>query len=204
MTPSCTTEMRRFSRDRFGSRLLLMTIDQLSTSSLRQFLHQVTGDPVIGQVVIAQHAGVYNVYNVCMMRRSARWAANNEAVYDDEREAVFAAAFVARLGDIAAALADNGGGASTPAPEVYRRWRYLVGVAMRHLQSEDGPNGSLIRLALGCPMPDDGSAEDSARLQTVVTLAWTELCARFPGYHLPRTPFDGLGDGADPALKGPS
>ena len=82
-------ELLRFSRDRFGSRLLQITLDQLSTLSLRQFLHQIAGDPVIGQVIIARQAGDYNV---CWMRRSACRAACNQAVYEEERDAVFAAA----------------------------------------------------------------------------------------------------------------
>ena len=189
-------ELLRFSRDRFGSRLLQITLDQLSTLSLRQFLHQIAGDPVIGQVIIARQAGDFNV---CWMRRSACRAARNQAVYKEERDAVFAAAFVARLGDMAASLPDNGCRATTPAPEVERRWRYLVDAALRRLQDVDAPNASLIRLALGCPLPDDGSTEDGARLQTAVNLAWTQMCARFPDYPLTRMPPAHLADSADSA-----
>ena len=189
-----SAELLRFSRDRFGSRLLQITLDQRSTLSLRQFLHQIAGDPVIGQVIIARQAGDYNV---CWMRRSACRAACNQAVYEEERDAVYAAAFVARLGDMAAALPDIGVRATTPAPEVERRWRYLVDAALRRLQAQDAPRASLMRLALGCPMPDDGSAEDGARLQTAVNLAWIQMCARFPDYPLTRTPPAELADSAD-------
>ena len=201
MNPEWTAEQRRFNQDRFGSRLLLMTIDQVPRLSLRRFLHQVTGDPVIGQIVVAQQAGVYNV---CLLRRSARRAAGKASVQPDERDAVFAAAFVARLGDMADALARQWRSLATPAPELHRRWHYLLGVALRRLQAEDAPNACLLQLALGCPMPDEGRAVASARLQTAVSLAWTELCARFPGYHRPRAPLPGLADGAEPPLQGAS
>ena len=201
MTPDGTPEMRRFSRDRFGGGLLLMTIDQLSTPSLRQFLHQVTGDPVIGQVVIAQRAGVYNV---CLMRRSARRAASSACVHPDESEAVFAAAFLARLGDLAEALASQGAGPAVPLPELRRRYLYLLGAALRCLEATDGFNAGVVRLALGCPMPEEGRAADSARLQTAVTLAWAELCSRFPGYYASRIPPVCLSDDPDPQPREPS
>jgi hypothetical protein len=198
-------EQLRFSRDRFGSRLLQITIDQLATSSLREFVHQIAGDPVIGQVIISRQAGDYNVG---WMRRAACRAACNPAVYAAEREAVSAAAFVARLGDMAAALPDRPSRLTisttptTPAPEFQRRWRYLVEAALRRLQAIDAPNASLMRLALGCPLPDDGSAEDSARLQTAVSLAWTQLCARFPDYPLKRGSLTGISCAASAASAG--
>jgi hypothetical protein len=197
----CKSELQRFSRDRFGSRLLLMAMDQLSTSSLRQFLHQVTGDPLIAQLVIAQQAGVYNV---CLMRRSARRAAGSTSVHPDEKDAVFAAALVARLGDLAEALARQGAGLSVPLPELHRRWRYLLGVALRRLAAEDAPNACVVRLALGCPMPDEGRAADSARLQTVVALAWAEICSRMPGYYLSRVQPARLANKPDPPTRRPS
>jgi hypothetical protein len=201
MTPDGSPEMRRFSRDRFGSRLLLMTIDQLSTPSLRQFLHQVTGDPVIGQVVIAQQAGVYNV---CLMRRSARRAAGSASVHPDESEAVFAAAFLARVGDLAEALAAQGAGPAIKLPELQRRYLYLLGAALRSLEATDGRNAAVVRLALGCPMPEEGRAADSARFQTAVTLAWAELCSRFPGYYSSRIPPVCLADDSNQRPRGPS
>lgn len=201
MSHDSTAELQRFSRDRFGSRLLLMTMDQLSIPSLRQFLHQMTGDPVIAQLVIAQQAGVYNV---CLMRRSARRAAGSTAVHPDEKDAVFAAALVARLGDLAEALARQRTGLAVSLPELHRRCRYLLGVALRRLEAEDAPNACVIRLALGCPMPDEGRAADSARLQTVVALAWAELCSRMPGYYLPPVQPVRLADESDPPPQGPS
>lgn len=201
MTPDGTPEMRRFSRDRFGGRLLLMTMDQLSSPSLRQFLHQVTGDPVIGQVVIAQQAGVYNV---CLMRRAARRAAGSACVHPHESEAVFAAAFLARVGDLAEALTSQGVGPAVPLPELRRRYRYLLAAALRCLEATDGLNAGVVRLALGCPMPEEGRAADSARLQTAVTLAWVELCSRFPGYYSCRIPPVCLADDPDPQPREPS
>jgi hypothetical protein len=191
MTPDGTPEMRRFSRDRFGSRLLQMTMDQLSSPSLRQFLHQVTGDPA-------------GVYNVCLMRRSARRAAGSASVHPDESEAVFAAAFLARVGDLAEALAAQGADPAIKLPELERRYLYLLAAALRSLEATDGRNAAVVRLALGCPMPEEGRAADSARLQTAVTLAWSELCSRFPGYYSSRIPPVSLADDSNQRPRGPS
>jgi hypothetical protein len=185
-------ESERLGRDRLGGRLLHMTLARVQTSSLRQFLHQITGDPLLRQIVIARHSGCFNV---AMMGRAAHRAMANAQVHAHEKNAVFTAALIARLGDMAHAWVQQGvpSGAWNwtgpgSAPELQRRWQYFLGSAWRGLQSSDPQNAALVGQALGLAAPE--GADDlhgaGARLQTAVSLGWTQACSRSHGYRLAR------------------
>jgi hypothetical protein len=79
-------ESERFGMDRFGGRLLQLTLERVQTSSQRQFLDRATGDPTLRQLVIAWHSGCFNV---TMMGRAARRAMDNAQVHAHEKKAVF-------------------------------------------------------------------------------------------------------------------
>lgn len=186
-------ESERLGRDRLGGRLLHMTLARVQTSSLRQFLDQMMGDPLLRQIVIARHSGSFNV---AMMGRAAYRAMGNAQVHAHEKNAVFTAALIARLGDMAHAWVRQGvnpeaGSWSSPgsAPELQRRWQYFLRSAWRGLQSSDPHNAELVGQALGLAAPEavDDLHGAGARLQTAVSLGWTQACSRSHGYHLART-----------------
>ena len=186
-------ESERLGRDRFGGRLLQMTLARVPATSLRQFLDQITGDPALRQIVIARHSGSFNV---AMMGRAAYRAMGNAQVHAHEKNAVFTAALIARLGDMAHAWVRQGvnpeaGSWSSPgsAPELQRRWQYFLRSAWRGLQSSDPHNAELVGQALGLAAPEavDDLHGAGARLQTAVSLGWTQACSRSHGYHLART-----------------
>ena len=190
--PNLLPESERLGRDRFGGRLLHMTLARVQTRTLRQFLNQIMGDPLLRQIVIARHSGSFNV---AMMGRAAYRAMGNAQVHAHEKNAVFTAALIARLGDMAHAWVQQGvhpGAGNWPGPgsgpELQRRWQYFLSCAWRGLQSSDPQNAALVGQALGLAASE--AADDlhgaGARLQTAVSLGWTQACSRSHGYRLAR------------------
>ena len=163
--------------DRLSRFTLHLIVDAVITPSLRVFLNQTTADPQVRRIILARDAG-QACSNAMMMGRAGLLVSTNPQIEASEKEAVYAATLIARVG----AMIETGARQQRP-----------VGAR------SDAEHGLTMRLALGLGQtvdvnidPAQVHGQDSgqaitryARLQTAVQLAWIQAIAREDKRQLP-------------------
>ena len=186
--------------DRLSRFTLHLIVDAVITPSLRVFLQQTTTDPQVRRILLTRDAG-QPCSHAIMMGRAGLLASTNPQIEDSEKEVVYAATLIARVGAMIETGARQQRLAGACAHGLHRRWRYLLEAALKCLTRSDAEHGLTMRLALGLgrnmdvdvimdPGQAHGQDQDQAitrcaRLQTAVQLAWIQAVARGDKRQLP-------------------
>ena len=177
-------ERRQFASDRSSLRQLGLTLDRLTTRSLRKFAELITGDPLLRQVLI--YRTPENSY-AALMARAGHGAASHPAVRPHEQEALYAAALVARIPDWIALhgvrcrsglldLPDLPDSPDSPAlSALLRRCNYFFNSALMRLHTSDPRSAPVVFSALGVTHPSQVDHLHSDRLAAIVRQAWQEV-----------------------------
>ena len=155
---------------------LCLIADAVKTPSLELFLQQTAADPLVCRILLTRDAGEPYSHAITMSK-AAGLASTNAQIEASEKEAVYAATLIARVG---AAITTG-----TCAHRLHRRWRYLRETALVCLARSDPANGLVMRLALGLGRDMDVNMDRNpgqditrcARLQSAVHLAWIQANA---------------------------
>lgn len=182
-----SAERTALASDRLGIRLLGLALEQIRLRSLRKFAELITGDPVLRQALVSCHQGTYHA---SFVHKVAHTAAQHSTLRAEEQEAVYAAALVSRIPEIALTYAldhnrrNRKGRIDLPA--LQRRCDYFLASALKRLQTSDPTQACVVMRALGIAHLEQVDHLHSDRLPAVLRDAWASVAVNLPLYQLAR------------------
>lgn len=118
--------------DRLSRFTLHLIVDAVKTPSLKVFLHQTTADPQVRRILLTRASGQACSHAI-IMGRAAWLAITNTQIEASEKEAVYAATLIARVGVMIETVGRQQRPADACAHGLHRRWRYLRETALKCL-----------------------------------------------------------------------